>query len=124
MADIHLSALTPVQLDYAVAVALNRFHKVEIVCGSDGPICVVSHPRKAKGKAHAPYWFRPSQYWGHGGPLIEEFKVPLNHDVPNVLHSAMVFLLASITGKSVVAIPDTLYALSLQPNEKATHEEN
>lgn len=106
--EIKIENLPPVLLDYAVAVALKRYEGVNVIQGSDGPICVVSHERKAKGKAHSPFWFRPSQYWGQGGPLIEEFKVDLHHGVEGgVLQSAMRAVLRATTN-GTVHIPDDI----------------
>lgn len=108
--EIPINDLPPVLLDYAVAVALKRYEGVNVIQGSDGPICVVSHERKAKGKAHSPFWFRPSQYWGQGGPLIEEFKVDLHHGVEGgVLQSAMRAVLCRLTKlRSSILIPDDI----------------
>lgn len=107
--EIHINDLPPVLLDYAVAVALKRYEGVNVIQGSDGPICVVSHERKAKGKAHSPFWFRPSQYWGQGGPLIEEFYLAtLRYGVEGgVLQSAMRAVLWATTN-GTVHIPDDI----------------
>lgn len=106
--EIPINDLPPVLLDYALAVALKRYEGVNVIQGSDGPICVVSHERKAKGKAHSPFWFRPSQYWGQGGPLIAEFELALDHDNQGgALHGAMAYLLCRLTKlRSSILIPD------------------
>ena len=114
MAQIPLSACTPTQLDYALAVALKRFHDVKIELGPNGPICAVAHD-KQQGRGRAahllPYWFRPSQYWGHGGPLIQEFKLPVNHSVKDPLRYAMENLLVSLTDHYGAVIPDNFLNL-------------
>ena len=114
MAQIPLSACTPTQLDYALAVALKRFHDVKIELGPNGPICTVAHD-KQQGRGRAshllPYWFRPSQYWGHGGPLIQEFKISLNHEVRDPLRHAVESLLIRLTGGYAVSIPDNFLNL-------------
>ena len=46
MAQIPLGACTPTQLDYALAVALKRFHDVKIEPGANGPICTVTHDKQ------------------------------------------------------------------------------
>ena len=113
MAQIPLSACTPTQLDYALAVALKRFHDVKIELGTNGPICTVTHD-KQQGRGRAahllPYWFRPSQYWGHGGPLIQEFKISLNHN-RDPLRQAMQSLLFRLTEDVSVSIPDNFLNL-------------
>ena len=108
MAQIPLSACTPTQLDYALAVALKRFHDVKIELGPNGPICAVAHD-KQQGRGRAahllPYWFRPSQYWGHGGPLIQEFKLPVNHSVKDPLRYAMEILQIRLSDRGHASIP-------------------
>ena len=95
-------------------MALKRYAEVKIEKGANGPICTVRHDKIDRigcAARHLPYWFRPSQYWGHGGPLVEEFKLDLRHDRPHPLDAAMRDLLLLSTGKHSAYIPDEYLTL-------------
>ena len=68
---MNVKELTPDQIDYWVARALN----IQII-PAEGESGYLYHPRPG---APARKW-SPSRQWGQGGPLIERFRVDLNWD--------------------------------------------
>ena len=108
-----LEAAAPAEAEEEPISASLAIDDVKIELDTNGPICTVAHD-KQQGRGRAahllPYWFRPSQYWGHGGPLIQEFKISLNHN-RDPLRQAMQSLLFRLTEDVSVSIPDNFLNL-------------